>query len=78
MRVAWLPCVLFIAMTAIGLGALAVSGLAAVREFRVFAAAGVLMTLCGLLVLIPGFLRWKLVARPSSSTRAPWMIWESF
>ncbi|TWT65468.1 efflux RND transporter permease subunit [Crateriforma conspicua] len=58
-RIGWLPCVLSSTTTAIGLGSLAVSGLAAVREFGVFAALGVLATVCVLLVLLPGFLSWR-------------------
>ncbi|XZE55033.1 efflux RND transporter permease subunit [Planctomycetaceae bacterium SH139] len=55
-QIGWLPCVLSSATTAIGLGSLAVSGLAAVREFGIFAAMGVLTTVGVLLVLLPGFL----------------------
>ncbi|HBJ34989.1 MAG TPA: hypothetical protein DDZ51_09560 [Planctomycetaceae bacterium] len=74
-QIGWLPCVLSSVTTAIGLGSLAVSGLAAVREFGSFAAIGVIITLAALLVLIPGIIRWKPVRIPNSAARKPWLIW---
>ncbi len=59
LQIGWLPCVLSSATTAIGLGSLAVSGLAAVREFGMFAALGVVATVAVLLVLLPGLLAWR-------------------
>lgn len=55
----WLPCVLSSATTAIGLGSLAISGLAAVRSFGAYAAIGVGLTAATLLVLLPGCWFWK-------------------
>lgn len=79
-RIGWLPCVLSSTTTAIGLGSLAVSGLAAVREFGIFAAIGVMITLGALLILIPGIIHWKPVALPMSRNREPspgwlWLLW---
>lgn len=74
-RIGWLPCVLSSATTAIGLGSLAVSGLEAVREFGIFAALGVMVTLGALLVLIPGIIRWKPVRSTRSTNGGPWRIW---
>lgn len=74
-RIGWLPCVLSSTTTAIGLGSLAVSGLAAVREFGVFAAIGVITTLGSLLVLMPGIIRWKPIKRPASRQHKPSSVW---
>lgn len=76
-RIGWLPCVLSSTTTAIGLGSLAVSGLAAVREFGVFAAIGVITTLGSLLVLMPGIIRWKPIQRPGSRDREPSSVWKA-
>jgi hypothetical protein len=56
-RIAWLPCLLSAATTAIGLGSLGVSGLVAVREFGMYAAVGVIVTTSVLLTLLYGFLQ---------------------
>lgn len=58
MRAAWLPCSLSSGTTAIGLGSLGVSGLVAVRDFGVYAAIAVLITLAALLAILPGPLAW--------------------
>lgn len=58
-QIGWLPCMLSSVTTAIGLGSLAVSGLAAVREFGIFAAMGVIATVAVLLVIMPGLLAWR-------------------
>ena len=63
-RLAWLPCLLAAATTAIGLGSLGVSGLVAVREFGLYAAIGVILTAGLLLTLLPGFCQWFPIARP--------------
>ena len=55
----WLPCVLSSTTTAIGLGSLAVSGLAAVRFFGVYSAIGVILTTVTLLIVLPGCWFWK-------------------
>ncbi len=75
LRSGWLPCVLSSTTTAIGLGSLAVSGLAAVREFGVFAAIGVLLTVASLLTLLPGLLRWKPIRRSPSSQLPVSRMW---
>ncbi|WP_197168253.1 MMPL family transporter [Neorhodopirellula pilleata] len=67
-QIGWLPCVLSSATTAIGLGSLAVSGLTAVREFGVFAAFGVIVTVAVLLVLLPGFLAWRSIELKQQKT----------
>lgn len=74
-RIGWLPCVLSSTTTAIGLGSLAVSGLAAVREFGLFAAIGVITTLGSLLVLMPGIIRLKPIKLPSSRSKQPSAAW---
>lgn len=74
-QIGWLPCVLSSATTAIGLGSLAVSGLEAVQQFGIFAAAGVIATLGALLVLIPGIIRWKPVMSSRLTNRNPWLMW---
>lgn len=63
-QVAWLPCVLSAATTAIGIGSLSVSGLVAVREFGIYAAFGVLITVAILLTTLFGFLQWFPLNRP--------------
>lgn len=77
-RLAWLPCLLSAATTAIGLGSLGVSGLVAVREFGLYAAFGVMVTAALLLTLLPGFFRWLPIPRPRhfSSNRSD-RIWSS-
>ncbi len=57
-EIAWLPSVLSAATTAIGLGSLMVSGLAAVRDFGAYAAIGVVATVATLLTFLPGILSW--------------------
>jgi len=62
LRVGWLPCLLSAATTAVGLGSLAISQLAPIRDFGVFAACGVVCTTALLLSAIPGTLslwRWS-------------------
>ncbi|WP_182867311.1 efflux RND transporter permease subunit [Rhodopirellula sp. JC639] len=63
-HLAWLPCLLSAATTAIGLASLGVSGLVAVREFGLYAAVGVVLTAAILLTLIPGFGQWFPLAPP--------------
>ncbi|MCA9140470.1 MAG: MMPL family transporter, partial [Planctomycetales bacterium] len=58
LRIAWVPCLLSAATTAIGLGSLAVSGLVAVREFGIYAAIGVIATVAILLSFLPGAVLW--------------------
>jgi len=77
-QIGWLPCVLSSGTTAIGLGSLAVSGLAAVREFGIYAALGVLTTLAVLLVLLPGLLAWRPIRsiKQATATR-PAKVWDA-
>jgi predicted RND superfamily exporter protein len=65
LQVGWLPCVLSAATTAIGLGSLAVSGLAAVGQFGIYAAIGVIATAATTLVLLSGALTWRPLKHPS-------------
>ncbi len=57
-RRAWLPCVLAVATTAVGLGSLTLSQLVPIRRFGLFASTGVLLTLFALLVLWPSIAQW--------------------
>ncbi len=76
-RVGWLPCVLSAATTAIGLGSLMVSRLLPVREFGMYAAAGVMITVATLLSFIPGYLLIRPPHIPlSRSTHRGWLTWE--
>ncbi len=63
-QIAWLPCVLSAATTAIGLGSLGVSGLVAVREFGMYAAFGVLVTVAILLTSLFGYFQWHPLRKP--------------
>ncbi|MGN6546971.1 MAG: efflux RND transporter permease subunit [Aureliella sp.] len=69
--VGWLPCFLSAATTVIGMGSLAVSGLAAVREFGIYAAIGVTTTLIAVLVLLPGGLLWWPLKLRGSHAQSP-------
>ncbi|MBX3423445.1 MAG: MMPL family transporter [Pirellulaceae bacterium] len=65
-RDGWQPCTLSSLTTAIGLSSLAVSNIVPVKMFGIYSAAGVLLTLLGVLVLIPaGLTVWP----PSASRR---------
>lgn len=77
MRAAWLPCSLSSGTTAIGLGSLGVSGLVAVREFGVYAAIAVLVTLAAVLAILPGPLAWvPLRPRPSPTASPSHRFWD--
>lgn len=69
-QLAWLPCVLSAVTTAIGLGSLGVSGLVAVRDFAMYAAFGVLITVVILLSSLRGFFQWLWLPRPHSQPAA--------
>lgn len=53
---AWLPCLLSSVTTAIGLGSLAVSQVIPVRDFGIYAAIGVLVSLVCLLLCLPAMI----------------------
>ncbi len=79
-RLAWVPCTLSSVTTSIGLGSLAVSGLVAVREFGLYAAFGVLLTVVALLTFLPGFATLCPLNVPLSSTgdrQNGWWRWLS-
>lgn len=67
-RVGWLPCLLSSGTTAVGMASLMMSDLAPVREFGLYSATGVLITLVMLFLLLPGAL--ELWAQPRG-TRSP-------
>jgi predicted RND superfamily exporter protein len=59
-RRGWLPCTLAAVTTSIGIGSLAISKVPPVRNFGIFAATGVLLSLLALLVIWPSLAtRWK-------------------
>ncbi len=60
LRMAWLPCTLATATTAIGLGSLVVSNLAPIRSFGAYGAVGTVLTLGVVLAFLPGTLAaWR-------------------
>ncbi len=58
LRVGWRPCTVSTVTTAIGMASLARSGFPAIREFGMFCAAGVLVSLVLQLVVVPWML-WR-------------------
>ncbi|MGC1273839.1 MAG: MMPL family transporter [Planctomycetaceae bacterium] len=56
-RAGWLPCLLSSGTTAVGLGSLAISEIGPVREFGIYSAAGVLISLPLLLLFLPSVLQ---------------------
>lgn len=75
LRVAWIPCTLSSLTTAVGIGSLATSQLEAVRDFGLYCAAGVLLTLVMQLTIIPGCF-WLWPVRFDSSNRFTEQRWE--
>lgn len=66
-RIGWLPCVLSIGTTAIGMMSLIVSDLQPIRLFGLFSAIGVLITLGLLFLIIPGaFEMWHPQLMPAA------------
>lgn len=64
-----LPCALAVATTMIGIGSLAVSTVAPVRQFGIFAPLGLLATVCVLFLILPGTIEW-MPKPPRSAERA--------
>jgi len=75
---AWLPCVLSAGTTAVGLGSLSISQVVPVRLFGIYAAAGVLVSLPILFLLLPSLLElWPvrpvLASARHSDRRRRWL-----
>ncbi len=75
---AWLPCALSAGTTAVGLGSLSISQVVPVRLFGIYSAAGVLISLPLLFLLLPSLLElWPVrpVSAPArqSDRRGRWM-----
>lgn len=75
LRIGWLPCLLAAATTGIGLLSLAINSLAPVRDFGLFSAAGVVLSLAVVLTGVPAMLRVSSHTAPPSReiTRPFWM-----
>lgn len=56
-KAGWLPCLLSSGTTSVGLGSLAISEIGPVREFGIYSAAGVLISLPLLLLFLPSVLQ---------------------
>lgn len=74
LRIGWLPCLLAAVTTGIGLLSLAINSLTPVRDFGLFSASGVMLSLAVVLTGIPAMLRLSSHAAtpPREITRSFW------
>ena len=74
LRIGWLPCLLAAATTGIGLLSLTINSLAPVRDFGLFSAAGVVLSLAVVLTGVPAMLRVSshTATPPREITRPAW------
>jgi predicted RND superfamily exporter protein len=67
--VGWLPCLLALATTVIGIGSLVVSSVLPIRQFGIFAPLGLTATVGLLFLVLPGTIEW-LPQAPRSAEQA--------
>ena len=70
LRVGWKPCLLSCLTTSAGLMSLCISGFPAIREFGVYSACGVLVSLACQLLFLPCMIDWLSSGYPTAQTRS--------